>query len=45
VTWARRACCFKKLENVALDVVGEAVRRIPAKTYIARYKRAVAARR
>ena len=21
MTWARRACCFKKLENVALDVV------------------------
>ena len=51
--WARtgkkldmgRACGrFKKVENVALDVVGEAIRRIPAKTYIARYKKALAAR-
>ena len=45
--WARtgkkldmgRACVrFKKLENVALDVVGEAIRRIPASKYIARYE-------
>jgi hypothetical protein len=40
-----KACVrFKKLESVALDVVGEAIRRIPAKTYIARYKKALAAR-
>jgi len=45
--WARtgkkldmgRACVrFKKLENVALDVVGEAIHRIPASKYIARYE-------
>jgi hypothetical protein len=36
---------FKKLENVALDVVGEAIRRIPAKTYIARYKKTLAGKR
>ncbi len=28
---------FKKLEDVALDVLGQAIRRVPAKTYIARY--------
>jgi hypothetical protein len=48
--WARtgkkldmgRACVrFKKLENVALDVVGEAIRRIPASKYIARYEGAL----
>jgi len=34
-----RACVrFKKIENVALDVVGEAIRRIPASKYIARYE-------
>ncbi|HTQ48344.1 MAG TPA: DUF1801 domain-containing protein [Polyangiaceae bacterium] len=34
-----RSCVrFKKLENVALEVVGEAIRRIPASTYIARYE-------
>ena len=49
--WARtgkkldmgKACVrFKKLENVALDVVGEAIRRIPAKTYIKRYQEVLA---
>ncbi len=34
---------FTKLENVALDVVGEAVRRIPAKLYVARYQEVLAA--
>ena len=29
---------FAKLENVPLDVVGEAIRRIPASEYIARYE-------
>jgi hypothetical protein len=34
-----KACVrFKKIEDVALDVVGEAIRRIPAKTHIARYQ-------
>ncbi len=28
---------FKKLEDVALDVIGEAIRRMPAKKYIAHY--------
>ncbi len=33
-----KACVrFKKLEDVALDVVGEAIRRIPAPLYIERY--------
>ncbi len=33
-----KACVrFKKLEDVALDVVGEAIRRMPARQYIARY--------
>ncbi|HEX8794560.1 MAG TPA: DUF1801 domain-containing protein [Polyangiaceae bacterium] len=49
--WARtgkkldmgKACVrFTKLENVALDVVGEAIRRIPAKKYIARYETVLA---
>lgn len=33
-------CCvrFKKLEDVPLDVLGEAFRRLPAKTYIQRYE-------
>jgi hypothetical protein len=35
-------CCvrFKKLEDVALDVIGEAIRRMPAKVYIAYYTKA-----
>lgn len=28
---------FKKIEDVPLDVVGEAIRRVPAKKYVARY--------
>ncbi len=32
-------CCvrFKKLEDLALDVIGEAIRRVPAKAYVERY--------
>lgn len=34
-----RACVrFKRVEDLALDVIGEAIRRIPAKTYIAEYE-------
>ncbi|HEX5751769.1 MAG TPA: DUF1801 domain-containing protein [Archangium sp.] len=29
---------FKKLEDVALDVLGEAIRRVPAKAYIQQYE-------
>ncbi|HEX8818647.1 MAG TPA: DUF1801 domain-containing protein [Archangium sp.] len=29
---------FKKLEDVALDVIGEAIRRVPAKAYIEHYE-------
>lgn len=29
---------FKKIEDVALDVVGQAVKRVPVKTYLARYE-------
>jgi hypothetical protein len=32
---------FKKLEDVALDVIGEAIRRVPAKTFIAHYEKAM----
>jgi hypothetical protein len=48
--WARtgkklemgKACVrFKKLENVALDVIGEAIRRLPAKLYIERVESAL----
>jgi len=37
-------CCirFKKLEDLALDVIGEAVRRIPARTYIEFYEKSLA---
>ena len=37
-------CCirFKKLEDLPLDVIGEAVRRVPAKAYIERYEAALA---
>ncbi len=28
---------FRKIEDLALDVVGESIRRLPAKTYIAQY--------
>ena len=34
-----KACIrFKKLADVPLEVIGEAIRRIPARTYIARYE-------
>jgi hypothetical protein len=34
-------CCvrFKKIEDVPLEVVGEAIRRVPAKKYIAIYEK------
>ncbi len=37
-------CCirFKKLEDLALDVIGEAVRRVSAKDFITHYTRALA---
>lgn len=35
---------FKKLEDVALDVLGEAVRRVPAKAYIAHYEKLLGTR-
>jgi hypothetical protein len=33
-------CCirFKDLEDLALDVIGKAIRRVPAKAYVARYE-------
>lgn len=39
-------CCvrFKKLDDVALDVIGATVRRYPAKKYLARFKQALAER-
>jgi len=38
-------CCirFKKLDDLALDVIGEAIRRVPAKAYIERYTMAIGA--
>jgi hypothetical protein len=33
---------FKRVEDVPLEVVGEAVRRLPALEYIARYEAALA---
>ncbi len=39
-----KACTrFKKLDDLALDVVGEAIRRLPAKKYIAAYEASRAA--
>lgn len=37
-------CCvhFKTLEHAALDVIGEAIRRMPAKTYLDNYLKALA---
>jgi hypothetical protein len=36
-----KACLrFKKLDDLALEVIGEAIRRVPAKTYIANYESA-----
>jgi hypothetical protein len=49
-TWAKtgkkldmgKSCVrFKKLDDLALDVIGEAIRRVPAKTYIARYEEVI----
>jgi hypothetical protein len=38
-----KACVrFRTLEGVALDVVGEAIRRIPARLYVARYQETLA---
>lgn len=34
---------FRKLDEVPLDVVGEAIRRVPAQLYIERYKAVLAA--
>lgn len=36
-------CCirFKKIEDVALDVIGEAIRRVPAKKYIEYYEKSI----
>ncbi len=40
-----KACVrFKKIEDVALDVIGESIRRIPAKVYIERYVASLASR-
>lgn len=36
---------FKKLEDLPLDVIGEAVRRVPTSAYIATYERALDARK
>lgn len=35
---------FKKLDDLALDVIGEAIRRVPAKKYIAHYESAFLAK-
>lgn len=49
-TWAKtgkkldmgKSCVrFKKLQDIALDVIGEAIRRAPAKAYIAHYESAI----
>ena len=34
-------CCvrFRKLEDVPLEVIGEAIKRVPAKKYIAMYEK------
>ena len=38
-----KACVrFKRIEDVALDVVGAAIKRIPAKTYLERYQNTLA---
>ncbi|MCC6322661.1 MAG: DUF1801 domain-containing protein [Phycisphaerales bacterium] len=40
-------CCvrFRRLEDIALDVIGEAVRRTPAKVYVERYVRGLGERK
>jgi hypothetical protein len=35
---------FKRIEDVPLDVIGEAIRRVPAKLYIQRYEEGLASR-
>lgn len=41
-----RACVrFKRSEDLALDVIGEAIRRIPAKRYIAEYEAVLGAKK
>ncbi|HKO57207.1 MAG TPA: DUF1801 domain-containing protein [Thermoanaerobaculia bacterium] len=38
-----RSCIrFKKLDDLPLDVIGEAIRRVPAKTYVEMYEQALA---
>jgi len=39
-------CCirFRKLEDIALDVIGEAIRRTPAKVYVENYVKALSSR-
>ena len=38
-----KACVrFKRIDDVALDVVGAAIKRIPAKTYVERYQNTLA---
>jgi hypothetical protein len=39
-------CCvrFKKLEDISLDVIGESVRRTPAKAYVENYVKMLAKR-
>ena len=40
-----KACIrFKKIDDVALDVLGEAIRRLPAKKYIDAYEKALGRR-
>jgi len=40
-----KACIrFRRLEDLPLEALGEAVRRVPAKAYVARYVRALAER-
>jgi hypothetical protein len=52
--WARTGkkldmgkCCvrFRKLEDVPLEVIGEAIKRVPAKKYIAMYEKALGPQR
>ncbi|HEU4338439.1 MAG TPA: DUF1801 domain-containing protein [Planctomycetota bacterium] len=33
---------FKKVEDLALDVIGESIRRVPAKAYVEHYQKALA---
>lgn len=41
-----KACLrFKKLDDIALDVIGQAIARVPAARYIARYQETLAAPR